>query len=115
MRMLRVKQYYFNFIESGHKTLEVRVGYDNINTIQPGERIRLASGSNNAIIMVIAIRRYTSFSEMIKTEDADRIAPGKSKDQVLQLLQSLYSAQKEQLGVVVLEIKYIKMERRIQP
>jgi ASC-1-like (ASCH) protein/ribosomal protein S18 acetylase RimI-like enzyme len=112
MRMMRVKQYYLSLIESGKKTLEVRVGYGNINTIQPGERIRLTSGSNTAFIMVTAIRRYNSFALMLEMEPADCIAPGKDKDQVLQLLRSIYPPPKERLGVVVLEIKFIRMENR---
>ena len=41
MRTMRIKQRFYNFIYSGKKTLEVRVGYGAINSIKIGEHIRL--------------------------------------------------------------------------
>ena len=105
MRTLRVKKRFFDLIVSGLKDLEVRVGYDNIRTVTPGERIQITTHESARVIRVLEVRRYRSFEEMLAVERAERIAPGLSRDQVLALLREIYPPHKEQLGVVVLQIQ----------
>jgi len=105
MRQIRVKQNFLRQIKDGEKTLEVRVGYDNIKTIQPGERIRLASGREEQVIRIRDVRYYRSFDEMLEKEEASRIASGLSKETVRRLLKEIYPESKEKLGVVVLDIQ----------
>ena len=104
MRQIRVKQNFLRQIKDGEKTLEVRVGYDNIKTIQPGERIRLASGKEEQVIRIRDVRYYRSFDEMLANEEASRIASGLSREAVRSLLKEIYPESKEKLGVVVLDI-----------
>ncbi len=105
MRLMRVKQSFLDLIRQGKKTLEVRVGYDSIKTIQPGERIKLASRTETQIIRVRDVRRYATFDEMIAVEDAGQIAPGLPRQEVLRLLNEIYPSDREKLGVVVLDIE----------
>lgn len=104
MRTIRVKQRFFDDIMSGRKTREVRVGYDHILTIQPGERIKLSTHTNASIVRVEAIYRYRSFKEMLARQDAGSIAPGLGAESVLELLQRIYPPDKERLGVIVLSL-----------
>jgi ASC-1-like (ASCH) protein/ribosomal protein S18 acetylase RimI-like enzyme len=104
MRKMRVKQGFFDSIGSGKKTLEVRVGYDSIQTIQPGERIQLMTSTAQQTIKVRDVRRYGNFAEMLEIEDAGAIAPGLSGREVLDLLRRIYPADKERLGVYVLDV-----------
>lgn len=108
MRLMRVKQRYLNLIKDEKKTLEVRIGYDNIKTIQSGEHIRFASRTDTQIVRVRGIRRYLNFAEMIASEEASRIVPGLAKQEVLKLLREIYPPQLESLGVVVLDIQIKK-------
>ncbi len=109
MRTMRVKRRFYDLIFSGRKTLEVRIGYDSINRIQVGERIRLTTHTGSFEVKVSAIRRYQTFEEMLATEHYERIAPdSNSREEVLSLLKQIYPAQKEKLGVVVLEFERIK-------
>lgn len=104
MRTMRVKKRFYDLIKSGKKTLEVRVGYDTINRIQVGERIRLMTHTGSFEVKIADIRRYHTFAEMLGVEPWQRIAPdSRSKDEVLSLFKQIYPAHKEQLGVVVLE------------
>lgn len=105
MRLMRVKQHFFDLIKDRKKTLEVRVGYENINTIEPGERIRLASRTQTQVIQVSEVRRYATFAQMLEHEQANRIAPGVDKEHLLDLLQEIYPPAREALGVVVLEVQ----------
>ena len=101
---MRVKKRFYDLIYSGKKTLEVRVGYETINRIKAGERIRLMTHTESFDVKVNAIRRYKTFENMLTIEPYDRIAPdSKSSDEVLGLLKQIYPAHKEKLGVVVLE------------
>lgn len=105
MRDMRVKPRFINLIRSGRKTLEVRVGYDNINRIQVGEHIRFVSHESTLEVRVSAIRRYQSSEALLVNESWEKIAPDLvSGDAVLRLLKQIYPPDKEKLGMVVLEI-----------
>jgi ASC-1-like (ASCH) protein/ribosomal protein S18 acetylase RimI-like enzyme len=104
MRTMRIKRRFYDLIKSGKKTLEVRVGYDSINRIQVGERIRLVTHTGSFEVKVADIRRYRTFTEMLGVEPWQQIAPdSRSKDEVLSLFKQIYPANKEQLGVIVFE------------
>src|SRR5262249_52095902 len=107
MRLMRVKQTFFDLIKRGEKTLEVRVAYDNIKTIRPGERIRLSSRTQTQVIHVKDVRHYPNFREMLDREDATKIAPGKNRQELLELLTEIYPEDRESLGVVVLDIESV--------
>ena len=105
MRTMRVKKRYLDLIKSGRKTLEVRVGYSSVNTIQAEERIRLMSMDESQVVRVREVRRYRCFEEMLAKEDPLKIVPDVHQDQVLPMLKEIYPPDKETLGVVVLEIQ----------
>jgi len=105
MRLMRVKQQYLDLIRNGQKTLEVRVGYPNIRTIQPGERIKLASRTETIVIRVKDIRKYPTLDGMLNDENPNRIVPGLTKAQVSRRLKKIYPRHLERLGVFVLEIQ----------
>lgn len=106
MRTLRIKQRFFDLIKSGKKPLEVRVGYDTINRIQVGERISLVTHTSSLTVRVNDIRRYDSFEMMLTKEPFKEIAPDvSSQAELLALLKNIYPAEKESLGVVVLELE----------
>lgn len=105
MRTMRTKKRFLELIRSNKKNLEVRVGYDTINRIQVGERIKLMSHASSLDVRVNAIRRYKTFEAMLEKESYKRIAPDlSSKHETLSLFKSIYHSKKEKLGVVVLEL-----------
>lgn len=104
MRTMRLKQHFLDYVRQGRKTLEVRVGYDQIKTIQPGEKIRFLSLTEALDVSVIAVRRYGSFKEMLVVEPADKILPDVPQEEAFRRLQEIYPPSKERLGVIVLEI-----------
>lgn len=108
MRTMRVKPRFFNQILSGEKPLEVRVGYDNIKTIRPGEEMRLECHTGAALVKVEEVYAYDSFESMLEIEDPAQIVPGHDKGEVLRLLKEIYSPEKEGLGVIVLRLNPIR-------
>ena len=104
VRPLRSKQFYLDLIRREEKTLEVRVGYEHIKTIRPGDRIRFFSLREAVDTIVKDVRKYSNLVDMMKKEDHQRIIPGYPKNKVLEKLQEIYPPSFEKLGVFVLEI-----------
>lgn len=104
-RLMWIKKKFFDLILSGEKTLEVRVLYPNLRSIQKGELVNL---NNQATIRIKDVRRYSTFEEMLSKEEASRIVPGSNREELLRLLKSLYPPHKEQLGVLVLEVEPVR-------
>lgn len=106
MRTMRVKRRFFDFIRSGRKPLEVRVGYESMKRIKKGERIQMVTHDESFVVQVVDKREYQTFVEMLQKERYDHIAPDcSSSDEVLRVLQGIYSPDKEHLGVIVLQFK----------
>ncbi len=104
MRTMRIKRRFYDLIQEGKKTLEVRVGYDTINRIQIGEYIRLVTHTGSFEIKVNDIRKYQTFEEMLKVEHWKQIVPdARSLKEVFSLFKQIYPSHKEKLGVVVLD------------
>jgi ASC-1-like (ASCH) protein/GNAT superfamily N-acetyltransferase len=101
---LRIQDRYLRMITSGKKSLEVRVGYDHIKTIKPGSSIRLTADSGHMSCVVADVRSYPSLRVMIQHEDVEKALPGLGADEALNQLRRIYPPDKEQLGIVVLEL-----------
>jgi HAD superfamily hydrolase (TIGR01662 family) len=100
-KVLWVREPYLSQILAGRKTIEVRVGYDNIRRLQPGDRLKL---NDRHLAGVRRVGRYSSFEELLAHEDATAIAPDLSADELLGALRELYPSEKESMGVVALEV-----------
>ena len=105
MRTMRLKKNYLEFIKKGEKTLEVRVGYDNIKKIKAGEPIAFMSRDERLVRTVKEVRRYMNFTEMLQSEDFKLIAPKvPNREAAEKLLKDIYPTHKEKLGVYVLDL-----------
>ena len=108
MRMMRVKKEFIEQIKAGRKTLEVRVGYPTIKAIKIGERINMSSHTLEQVIRIIDKREYSNHEEMLKKEDFRKIAPHMhSKEELLRLLNEIYPADKQKLGIIVFGIEKV--------
>lgn len=100
---LRIKKQYYHLIDTGKKTLEVRVGYPQILKIKKGDTVTFDDYSKQPFD-VVRVTRYEDFPEMLDTEDSQKIIPGVSKYKALEMLQEIYPEDKEALGVYVIEL-----------
>ncbi len=107
MKEMMIKQEYLAFIKEGRKKLEIRAGYKNIKKIKPGDSIIMKSASETQVISVKDMRYYTSFDDMLKSEKIELIAPASTEDETLRILKEIYPPDKEELGVVVIEIETV--------
>jgi len=104
MKTLRLKKRYLDLMRQGKKTLEVRVGYANIKTLKSGEEVAFLSRDDRLVRRIGGIRNYSSFAEMLEAEDHTRIVPGMTEVDVRSLLSEIYPPNKEELGVIVIEV-----------
>lgn len=105
MRHLRVKQQFLNAIRSGRKTTEVRVAYDHMQSLKPGEYIRLISQGDAMVVRVRQIDRFVSFEALLSSVPPEAVAPGRSREDALSLLREIYPPEKEALGVLALSLE----------
>ena len=82
----------------------MRVLYPSTKKIKEGDHIKLFDYDESLMVTIKARRIYNSFAEMLKCEDPEKIAPGYSKEKLLNLLCNFYPPEKEKLGVIVFEI-----------
>lgn len=100
----RIKWEYYNLINKGIKTLEVRVGYPDIKRVQKGDTI-IFKDYSNIKFEVVRVTRYEDFPEMLDNEDSSKAIPGVNKYKALSLYQNIYPEEKEALGVYVFELR----------
>ncbi|MDQ5950415.1 MAG: hypothetical protein QG585_357 [Patescibacteria group bacterium] len=90
--------------QSGAKGLEIRVADPRRKSVHVGDVIVF---NNRFHRRVIAIRRHSSFEEMLESEDSSRIVPGRSVEQILLGLRKIYGKKKEGFGVLVFELETV--------
>jgi putative hydrolase of the HAD superfamily len=100
-KTLWVREPYLSQILAGRKTVEVRVGYDNILRLRPGDHLRL---NDKHLFTIRRIGRYADFEEMVAAEDPATIAPDLPPDQLLDAIRAIYPPEKEDLGAIALEL-----------
>jgi ASC-1-like (ASCH) protein len=100
-KTLWIRGEYLQQILHGRKTVEVRVAYKNIARLQPGDRLLL---NDRHPFEIRRVGRYATFDELLMHEDPAAIAPDLAREQLLDALRTLYSPEKEALGVVAIEI-----------
>ena len=57
-KVLWVREPYLSLILSGRKTIEVRVGYENIRRLQPGDRLKL---NDRHLAIIQRVGRHANF------------------------------------------------------
>lgn len=106
MHTMRIKRPYYDAIMAGQKTLEVRVGYDNIKRYQAGEIIRLETSEAWGTVKIKTVRIYASFEDMLEDLGWQKIAPDAGDTATaLRTIREIYPSEKEALGVYVFEVE----------
>jgi len=101
-KTLWVREPYLSQLLAGRKRIEVRVGYDNIRRLQPGDRLKL---NDEHLATIRRIGRYADFAEMLAHEDPSAIAPDLPPGELLGAIRAIYPPEKEALGAIALELE----------
>lgn len=100
----RIKRKYYDLLLAGTKTLEIRVGYSAIKKVRRGDTIMFPDYSKLQFT-VTRVAKYNSFADMARHEDLTKVVPRMSSQKVLEVLENIYTPDKESLGVYVIELE----------
>ncbi|MET8299314.1 ASCH domain-containing protein [Streptomyces sp. NPDC005180] len=95
---------YYAQVESGRKTIEVRVHTPRMTDVAVGD-VLVFHGEESGRELDVRAKRitpYTSFAELLAAEDISRIAPDAARVEQLINLRRLYPPEKESLGMLAI-------------
>lgn len=95
-KTLWIREPYLAQILAGRKTIEVCVGYEKIQRLQPGDRLKLND--------IHQVSHYANFEDMLARESPASIAPDLPPGEFLATVRQIYPPEKEALGVVALQL-----------
>jgi len=84
-----------------------RVQYPSLRSLAAGGHIRFVCDTDEALTRVERVAHYSSFEQMLDTEDPERVSPDSSHEQQLADIRKIYGPEKEALGVLAIEIELI--------
>jgi ASC-1-like (ASCH) protein/8-oxo-dGTP pyrophosphatase MutT (NUDIX family) len=99
---------YYKQVESGRKTIEVRVATREKAAVEAGDTIVFhdRDSGRELDIIVKRITSYASFEDLLSGEDPARIDPDGPPDDLLAGLRGIYPPAKEALGVLAFEFDH---------
>ena len=104
-RELNIRAPYLELIANGTKTVEVRVGYPRMRSIQADQDLTFVSGDRRVPTRVRRVAEYPSFDAMLDHENPRSIGGdlGEDRGELLAVIRSIYPPEKERLGVLAIE------------
>ncbi|WP_329525724.1 methyltransferase domain-containing protein [Streptomyces sp. NBC_01462] len=99
---------YYRQVESGRKTVEVRVATPDKAAVEAGDAIIFHDEDSGRELDIVVKRAtpYTSFEELLETEDPSRIDPDTPRGELLIRLRGIYPPGKEALGPLAFEFDH---------
>ncbi|MFE9970152.1 methyltransferase domain-containing protein [Streptomyces hirsutus] len=99
---------YYAQVESGRKTIEVRVATHEKAAVEVGDAIVFhdRDSDRELDIVVKRITTYGSFEDLLSAEDPARIDPDGRREELLVSLRSIYPPAKEALGALAFEFDH---------
>lgn len=108
-RVIYIKNELFTEIESGRKTLEVRVLFHSFSDVKACDIIEFRNSNNKSVrVKVNDIRKYSNLEDVLNKEQVDRIAPGFSKEEILSGSKKFFEEGSiKKYGLVVIDFEKI--------
>ncbi|MER6033962.1 NUDIX domain-containing protein [Streptomyces sp. NPDC001835] len=99
---------YYDQVESGRKTIEVRVATPDKAVVDVGDTILFhdRDSDRELDIVVRRITAYGSFTALLDTEDPSRIDPDAQREELLAALRGIYSPSREAMGPLAFEFDH---------
>jgi len=109
-QFLRVKSAFLQAMKSREKKIEIRVGYDTIKAIRPGDKINFITYIDYICSKILEVHNYTTLDDMLKFEDFRAIMPwAKTPAEVHEKLKEFYPDDKiKQFGVIAFHFEIIE-------
>lgn len=105
---LPVKARFLMMIARGEKTVEVHLLKTPFKRIKEGDILLMFDSAANIVrARVKEIRVYKDAFELVEKEDISRILPGKTKEELIRTLRSLYSTRELKKPFIAIEFEKI--------
>jgi len=105
---LPVKARFLMMIARGEKTVEVHLLKTPFKRIKEGDILLMFDSAANIVrARVKEIRVYKDAFELAEKEDVSRILPGKTKEELIRTLKSLYSTRELKKPFIAIEFEKI--------
>ncbi|WP_325120118.1 methyltransferase domain-containing protein [Streptomyces sp. GMR22] len=103
-----LRERYYAQVESGRKTIDVRVGTPGKAAVETGDTIVFHEPGSGRELDIVAkrITPYGSFEELLDAEDPARIDPDSTRAEQLANLRRIYPPDKEALGALAFEFDH---------
>ncbi|MBR8642753.1 ASCH domain-containing protein [Streptomyces tuirus] len=107
VRELNLYRQYFDLVTAGTKTIEVRVKYPHLADLAIGDiiRFRIKGADETCDVKVRRVTEYGSFEALLDGEGAANVNPTVGREEQIVNIRSIYSPEKEALGVLAIEIE----------
>ncbi|WP_348533219.1 ASCH domain-containing protein [Kitasatospora sp. MAA4] len=106
-RNMAIYRQYFDLIADGSKTVEIRVAYDSMKRIRPGDLINFTCREDSCLTRVKRVATYRTFKEMFGTEKVEAVNPKATEEEQLKAIHAIFPPEKEALGVIAIEIERV--------
>jgi ASC-1-like (ASCH) protein len=110
---LYIKNYFFEKIKSGEKTVELRVLFPtlNLNNLEEGDAMIFNSPGHHSIeVEITRVAKYSSLNEVKDNEDLSKIAPGMTDTKITSAMKQIFKEEKiKQHGIVAIEFQKIEL------
>ncbi len=107
VRPLRIYRKYYDLIDNGSKTIEVRVGYSSMRNILAGQLLKFVCQDDECLTIVKRVIHYKSFDELFENEDFKKINPNLDIKEQLKEIRKIFPKDKEKLGVIAIEVEKV--------
>lgn len=106
---LNLYRRYFDLVAAGQKTIEVRVKYPHLEDLAAGDviRFRIKGTDETRDVLVKRVTEYKTFEELLDGEGPANVNPASSREQQLANIREIYTAEKEALGALAIEIELL--------
>ena len=109
IRTMSLREPNLRKIQSGVKTVEIRVRYPNYKDLAVGQLLQFLSGDDQCLTRIVKLNDYPSFEAMLENEDPLAIGYEAeiTRDQMLERVRAIYPPKKEALGVLAIHIEQV--------
>ena len=108
---MKLRNEYFNYIKNGTKRIEMRLNDEKRQKIKIGDIIKFVNEDTLEELKTKVVNKYifNSFKELVNNFNNDILADNKiDKEELIQLLNNIYSKEKqEKYQVVAIQIELI--------
>ncbi|WP_028924822.1 ASCH domain-containing protein [Pseudonocardia acaciae] len=114
VRRMSIYKQYLRQIATGDKTVEVRVAYPKNRKLAAGDLLAFVSGDETCLTRIVRVSEYSTFEDMLDTEEPVRIGFGEDETRavMLETIREIYPPEKERLGVLAVEVELAQQVER---